>query len=64
MKSFLVTFLISTAATICLWQFGLGRIMWPAHPFIAALITAIACGIVAQILFSRDSAGQAPKKTL
>jgi hypothetical protein len=38
--------------------------MWPAHPFIAALITAIACGIVAQILFSRDSAGQAPKKTL
>jgi hypothetical protein len=52
MKTFSVTFLISTAASICLWQLGLGNRIWPAHPFLAALATAIAAGIVVQVLIS------------
>ncbi len=55
MKTFLITFLVSSAATICLWQFGLGKIMWPAHPFLAALLTALACGIGAQLVLSRKN---------
>jgi hypothetical protein len=56
MKTFLATFLVSSAASICLWQFGLGGKIWPAHPFLASLATAIACGIAIQMLFSRGNA--------
>jgi hypothetical protein len=61
MKTFSVTFLISTAASICLWQFGLGNRIWPAHPFLAALATAIAAGIAVQMLVSRGNVTTASK---
>jgi hypothetical protein len=61
MKAFSVTFLISTAASICLWQFGLGNRIWPAHPFLAALATAIAVGIAVQMLVSRGNVTTASK---
>ena len=56
MKTFLITFLVSTVASICLWQFGLGNTIWPAHPFPATLAAAVACGIAVQLLFSHNSA--------
>jgi hypothetical protein len=55
MKTLLLTFLISTAASIGLWQFGLGNMIWPAHPFLASLATAVACGIAIQLMFSQHS---------
>ena len=55
-KTFLLVFLVSTAASICLWQFGLGNKISPAHPFLASVLTAAACGIAIQLLFSRQSA--------
>jgi hypothetical protein len=61
-KTFLITFVISTVSSVVLWQFGLGKIMWPAHPFLATLLTALACGIAAQMLFSRNSAFLDSKK--
>jgi cation transport regulator ChaC len=61
MKSFLVTFLVSTAASICLWQFGLGSRIWPAHPFFAAIGTAIAAGVAIQLLLSQKRPAQTTK---
>ena len=55
MKTFLLTFLASTAASVCLWQFGLGNMIWPAHPFVASLATAVACGIAVQLMLSQHS---------
>jgi hypothetical protein len=54
--TFLITFLVSTAASICLWQFGLGYTIWPAHPFLATFAATITCGIAIQLLFSHKSA--------
>jgi hypothetical protein len=58
LKTFLITFLVSTVASICLWQFGLGNTIWPAHPFPATLAAAVTCGIAIQLLFSHNSASQ------
>ena len=55
MNNFVVTFLVSSAITISFWQFGLGGRMWPAHPFLAALAVAVACGIVIQVVYPRLS---------
>jgi hypothetical protein len=60
-KTFLITFLVSTAASICLWQFGLGSRIWPSHPFLAALGTAVAAGIAVQVVFSQINAAQRSK---
>jgi hypothetical protein len=35
LKIFAVTFVVSSAATLCLREFGLGSKIWPAHPFMA-----------------------------
>ena len=56
MNNALVTFLVSSAVTISFWQFGLGGRMWPAHPFLAALAVAVACGIAIQLMYPRISA--------
>jgi hypothetical protein len=56
LKTFLITFLVSTVASICLWQFGLGNTIWPAHPFPATLAAAVTCGIAIQLLFSHNRA--------
>jgi hypothetical protein len=54
-NNMVVTFLVSSAVTISFWQFGLGSRMWPAHPFLAALAVAVACGIAIQLLYPRLS---------
>jgi hypothetical protein len=51
LKIFAVTFVVSSAATLCLREFGLGSKIWPAHPFMATLATALACGIAVQATF-------------
>jgi hypothetical protein len=56
-KTFLIALLISTGASICFWQFGLGGRIWPAHPFLVSLAITVACGIVVQLLFSHNTAG-------
>ena len=50
-KIFAVTCVVSIAATLCLWEFGLGSKIWPAHPFMATLATGIAFGIAVQATF-------------
>jgi hypothetical protein len=56
LKIFAVTFIVSSAATLCLWEFGLGSKIWPAHPFVATLATALACGIAVQATFFSKAA--------
>ena len=58
MRVLLITFLVSTVATVALWQFGLAYKIWPAHPFLAAVAIAAAGGIAIQLLLSRDSASK------
>ncbi|CAN5438766.1 hypothetical protein BH10ACI4_BH10ACI4_38650 [soil metagenome] len=52
MKTFGLTLIVSTVATICLWQFGLGRMIWPGQAFLASLLGAVVCGITAQIVLT------------
>jgi hypothetical protein len=54
MRLFLVVFVASTVASIALWQFGLGKIIWPAHPVLASVVIAAACGSAVQLILSRD----------
>jgi hypothetical protein len=55
MRTWLATLLVSTVVSIAFWQFGLAWIVWPAHPFIATIGTAVACGIAVQLLLPRTS---------
>ena len=52
MKTFALTFVVSSVATLCLWQFGLGGMIWPTHVFLASLLGAILCGVTAQLLLT------------
>jgi hypothetical protein len=52
MKTFGLTFIVSTVAAICLWQLGLGRMIWPGHAFLASLLGAVVCGVTAQMLLT------------
>ncbi|MGH9430816.1 MAG: hypothetical protein ACRD3T_04680 [Terriglobia bacterium] len=55
MRIFLVTLLVSAAATIGLWNFGFAHKIWPAHPLLATIIIAGMCGVTAQLLLSYDT---------
>ena len=61
MRTWLGTFLVSTVVSVAFWQFGLAWIVWPAHPFIATIGAALACGIAAQLLLSGFTAHSAPE---
>jgi hypothetical protein len=52
---FLITLLVSTVASIVFWQFGLAGKIWPAHPFVAALVLAALCGIVIQLVLTYET---------
>jgi hypothetical protein len=41
--------LIGTAAGLAAWFFGIGHILWPAHPQIAGFLLTLGTTIVAQI---------------
>jgi hypothetical protein len=58
MRIVLITLLVSTVASVAFWQFGLAYKLWPAHPFFATLVIAVACGIAVQLLLSHDSASK------
>ena len=52
MKAFLMTLLVSVVASIVFWNFGLARLIWPAHPLFTTTVLAMICGIVTQVLWS------------
>jgi hypothetical protein len=54
-RIFLITLLVSTVASIVLWQFGLAGRIWPAHPFVAAVALAALCGIVIQLVLTYET---------
>jgi hypothetical protein len=41
--------LIGTAAGLAAWFFGVGHILWPAHPQMAGILLTLGTTIVAQI---------------
>ena len=61
MRTALTTFLVSTAASLALWQFGLAFKIWPAHPFLATLGIATAGGIAVQSVLSQAGASHEVK---
>jgi hypothetical protein len=63
MKVFLAVLAVSTISSIVLWNFGLGRMIWPAHPAFATTLVAMACAIATQVLLSdRRSASDRGRK--
>lgn len=46
LKRDLAATLIATAAGVAAWWFGFARVIWPAHPQIAAFIITVVLGIV------------------
>jgi hypothetical protein len=55
MRTILITFLVSTVVSVAFWQFGLAYAVWPAHPFLATIGIAVACGIAAQLLLPKTA---------
>ncbi|MGA7848867.1 MAG: hypothetical protein WCA13_07135 [Terriglobales bacterium] len=53
LKVSLIASLIGTAVGLGAWVFGLGRMMWPAHPQMASFLLTIATTIVIQIAWPR-----------
>jgi len=64
MKAFLMTLLVSVVASIVFWNFGLARLIWPAHPLLATTILATICGIITQVVYSepKTPAAQGSKR--
>jgi hypothetical protein len=55
LKVTLVATVIGTAVGLGAWLFGLGQIIWPAHPQIASFLLTLATTIVVQIAWPRLS---------
>jgi len=53
LKISLIASLIGTALGLGAWMFGLGRIIWPAHPQMACFLLTLVATIVIQILWPR-----------
>lgn len=53
LKVSLIASLIGTAAGLGAWIFGVGRIMWPAHPQMACFLLTLAATFVIQIAWPR-----------
>ena len=53
LKVSLIASLIGTAVGLGSWIFGIGRIMWPAHPQMACFLLTLAAAIVIQIAWPR-----------
>lgn len=49
LKVSLIASLIGSAVGLGSWIFGVGRIMWPAHPQMACFLLTLAATIVIQI---------------
>jgi hypothetical protein len=53
LKVSLIASLIGTAVGLGSWVFGLGQIMWPAHPQMASFLLTLVTTIVIQIAWPR-----------
>ena len=53
LKVTLIASLIGTAVGLGSWVFGLGQVMWPAHPQLASFLLTLATTIVIQIAWPR-----------
>jgi hypothetical protein len=60
MKTSLIASLIGTAVGLGSWIFGLGRIMWPAHPQWACFLLTLVTTIVIQIAWPRLTETNSP----
>lgn len=55
MRKFLIDLTFSIVISFGLWEFGLARRIWPAHPYLAiSLLTAVTCAIL-QIVLKKDA---------
>jgi hypothetical protein len=53
LKISLIASCIGTAVGLSAWVFGLGRIIWPAHPQVASFLLTLVTTIVIQIAWPR-----------
>jgi len=54
-RKFLIDLTFSIVISFGLWEFGLARRIWPAHPYLAiSLLTAVTCAIL-QIVLKKDA---------
>ncbi len=53
LKVSLIASLIGTAVGLGAWIFGLGQVMWPAHPQLASFLLTLVTTIVIQIAWPR-----------
>jgi len=53
LKVSLIASLIGTAAGLGAWMFGLGQVIWPAHPQMASFLLTLVTTIVIQIAWPR-----------
>ena len=58
LKISLIASLIATAAGFSAWEFGVARMIWPAHPQMADFLLALIVGIAVQIAWPRLHSGQ------
>ena len=62
MRKFLIDLTFSIVISFGLWEFGLARRIWPAHPYLAiSLLTAFSCAVF-QIVLKRDSEAKEKSK--
>jgi hypothetical protein len=52
LRNFLITLVLSIGGTVVLWNFGLARLIWPAHPMLATTLIIGLAAIVLQFLIS------------
>ena len=48
-RATLIASLIASAAGIGAWLFGVGKLIWPAHPQLAVFFLTIVCTVVLMI---------------
>ncbi len=53
LKVSLIATLCGTAVGLGSWIFGLGRVIWPAHPQMASFLLTLVTAIVVQITWPR-----------
>ena len=58
LKTSLIASMIATAAGFSAWEFGIARIMWPAHPQLAAFLLTLVVAIAVEIAWPRLVNGQ------
>jgi hypothetical protein len=58
LKTSLIASVIATAAGFSAWEFGVARMIWPAHPQMADFLLTLIVAIAVQIAWPRLANGQ------